>query len=285
MDEIDVSDGTLVSRIISDLPDPILRLLVSTSDRGQEYLLLVSSANEVRVWDIESRLHLAAFVLGGLRAKQTALVAAAATTGHSRCVLLYSKGGSSQVEAMHIQRQADRPGSATLLAVLEPKAADIKAAAVTAIVGTCAPRKASSNCIRGLLFSPVSLPVHPILPLAAVGTAEGIVTVFLCGFMVEPRAAGEAGGGTGEAGVRCRRRCWRCAAPPRHATPQHYTTSVPSTHLRAPMLSPFCVFPLLFRRPRGRHTHHRLLGLCQGRRRAGGWRLLQRLCCWRRRRR
>ena len=138
MDEIDVSDGTLVSRIISDLPDPILRLLVSTSDRGQEYLLLVSSANEVRVWDIESRFHLAAFVLGGLRAKQTALVAVAATTGHSRCILLYSKGGSSQVEAMHIQRQADRPGSATLLAVLEPKAADIKAAAVTAIAGGCA---------------------------------------------------------------------------------------------------------------------------------------------------
>lgn len=97
IDEIDVSDGTLVSRIASDLPDPVLRLLVSTSDRGQEYLLIISAANEVRVWDLESRFHLAAFVLGGLRAKQTALVAAAATTGLGRCVLLYSKGGSSQV--------------------------------------------------------------------------------------------------------------------------------------------------------------------------------------------
>ena len=70
---------------------------MTTSDRGQEYLLIVSAANEVRVWDLEARFHLAAFVLGGLRAKQTALVAATVTTGFGRCILLYSKGGSSQV--------------------------------------------------------------------------------------------------------------------------------------------------------------------------------------------
>ena len=97
VDEIDTADGSLVSRVVSDLPDPRVRLLVSSSDLGQEYLLIISAANEVRVWDLESRFHLAAFVLGGHRAKQTALVAAVATTGHRRCVLLYGKGGSSQV--------------------------------------------------------------------------------------------------------------------------------------------------------------------------------------------
>jgi hypothetical protein len=117
--------------------DPILHLTVSTSDRGQEYLLIISAANEVRVWDLESRFHLAAFVLGGPRSKQTALVSYAATTGHGRCILLYAKGGSSQVEAVHIQRQAERPGSSTVLAVLEPKAADSKTAAVTSIAGAC----------------------------------------------------------------------------------------------------------------------------------------------------
>lgn len=48
VDEVDSRDGSLVSRILSDLPDPICRLAVSTSDRGHAYLLLFAASNEVR---------------------------------------------------------------------------------------------------------------------------------------------------------------------------------------------------------------------------------------------
>lgn len=59
----------------------------------------------------------------------------AASFVHTQCRL-----AGPQVEALHIQRQADRPGSAALLGVLEPKAADTKHASVTAIAGGACPR-------------------------------------------------------------------------------------------------------------------------------------------------
>ena len=56
--------------------------------------------------------------------------------------------GESQVEALHIQRQADRPGSAALIAVLEPKAADAKNASVTAIAGKDIFRGPAGFCLH-----------------------------------------------------------------------------------------------------------------------------------------
>lgn len=58
VDEVDTRDGALIYRIISDLAEPIVRVEVSVGARGHEYLLLLSAANELRVWDIESRAHL-----------------------------------------------------------------------------------------------------------------------------------------------------------------------------------------------------------------------------------
>lgn len=114
VDEVDTRDGTLISRIISDLTEPIVRLEVSVGARGHEYLLLLSAANELRVWDIESRAHLAAVNLnstGGAGADAGAAGAGAmialfcASSFHERCILFFSRGGSPIVEALHLQRQ------------------------------------------------------------------------------------------------------------------------------------------------------------------------------------
>jgi hypothetical protein len=114
VDEVDTRDGTLISRIISDLTEPIVRLEVSVGARGHEYLLLLSAANELRVWDIESRAHLAAVNLNstaGAGADAGAAGAGAmialfcASSFHERCVLFFSRGGSPLVEALHLQRQ------------------------------------------------------------------------------------------------------------------------------------------------------------------------------------
>jgi hypothetical protein len=76
IDEHDTRDGSLISRITSDLAgelslhtggtigysidnaaaDPVLRVEVSSSSKGQEFLLILSAANEMRVWDLETRV-------------------------------------------------------------------------------------------------------------------------------------------------------------------------------------------------------------------------------------
>jgi hypothetical protein len=116
VDELDARDGTLRHRIISDLPEPIVRLEVCVGLRGHEYLLLLSAANELRVWDIEGRFHLSAVRLGGGGEAGSAAGAGisllAASTGHDRCVLFYARAGGWQVEALHLQRQLEAAASA-----------------------------------------------------------------------------------------------------------------------------------------------------------------------------
>ena len=157
---------------------------MSTSDRGHEYLLLMSATNEMRVWDIESRFHLGGVFLGGASGKaggggsgsglRAPLTAVATSHGHPKCVLFYAQAGGGGVGALHLQRQAERPGSTALLAVLEPKCVTTKHAAVTALA------------------------VHARLAFVAAGTADGILTVFSASFL--GNSEGYAGGAAHAAG-------------------------------------------------------------------------------------
>ena len=203
VDEIDARDGTLVSRIISDLPgalysahvastrfvaglisatpaprrrrltnrfaDPIIRLETSSSNRGHEYLCLISASNELRVWDIETRGHVSALFLGGSPRARSTLTAVVASHGHAKSLLIYAQAGTGTVEVLHLQRQSRAPGFPALLAVLSPKIAHARSAAVTAL---------ACHSARGL-------------PLLAAGTIDGIVTVYWC------PAWEDAGGGAG----------------------------------------------------------------------------------------
>jgi hypothetical protein len=200
VDEYDALDGMHLHRIISDLPDPIVRLEVSVSDRGSEYLLLLSSNNDLRIWDIENRFHLAAVSLAGSNSAQRRALAtlaaqnsntlsgaaaaalAAANSGsaggvssmcatqfHSRCTLIFARLGSGVLECLHLQRQLEHPGSTTLIDVLETKA-------VTAIPG------ATSG---GGAAAVTAIAAHSKSTLVAAGTADGTVTVFYAPFMSE----------------------------------------------------------------------------------------------------
>ena len=209
VDELDTRDGSLRYRIISDLAEPIVRLEVCTGSRGHEYLLLLSAANELRVWDIESRFHLSAVRLGGGGEAGApagpGISLLAASTGHDRCVLFYARAGGWQVEALHLQRQLEKPGSPALLSVVEPKSFSGKAA-VTALA------------------------VHPTLPLLASGTAEGTVTVHACPFL-EPIGGAAAAGGGGAAAA---------AALPQPPPPP---ASAPAPTQQARLLFTACVNP------------------------------------------
>jgi hypothetical protein len=77
IDEIDTRDGSLVSRVISDLLEPIVRVEVSVGARGHEYLLLLSASGEVRVWDIEGRFFIAAVSLVARRPRAASSAASA----------------------------------------------------------------------------------------------------------------------------------------------------------------------------------------------------------------
>ena len=203
VDEYDTLDGSHLHRIISDLPDPIVRLEVSVSDRGSEYLLLLSSNNDLRIWDIENRFHLAAVSLAGAnsaqRRAQATLAAqnsntsagstaaaiaalAAANSGsaggvssmcvtqfHSRCTLIFARLGSGVLECLHLQRQLEHPGSTLLIDVLETKA-------VTA--------NPNSNSGGGAA-AVTAIAAHSKLSLVAAGTADGTITVFFAPFMSE----------------------------------------------------------------------------------------------------
>lgn len=177
VDEIDTRDGSLVYRIISDLPDPIIRIEVTCSDKGHEYLLLLSAVNELRIWDIENRFHLAAVNLSGGRRALPSISSMTVTNFQNRCLLLYSRAGSPVVEALHIQRQIDHPGSAHLLTLLEPKVILDKRAYVCSISS------------------------HNSLPLIAVGTSDGTVTCFHAPFLSDSPASTASSGPVADGGI------------------------------------------------------------------------------------
>ena len=159
VDEVDTRDGLLVYRIVTDLAEPIVRVAVSVGARGHEYLLLLSAANELRVWDVEGRFHLASVHLGA----GAGISILATTAFHDRCVLGFSRAGSPFVEALHLQRQLAVPGSPALVASLAPRSVSGKAP-VTALV------------------------THSTLPLVAAATADGIVSVFIVPLLQAPPA-------------------------------------------------------------------------------------------------
>jgi len=179
VDELDLRDGSLLYRILSDLPDPILRIEVTTSDRGHEYLLLLSAASELRIWDLENRFFLAGVGLstparlgraggrGGPLPSLPPVAVWTASQAHGRCTLLFSRAGSAHAEALHVQRQVDKPGAHTVIAVLEAKGATSKASAVSSI----------------------SVHPHPSLPLVALGTSDGIVSIFECPWLSDAEDA------------------------------------------------------------------------------------------------
>jgi hypothetical protein len=141
------------------LADPITRLEVTTSNKGQEYLLIFSSSNEVRVWDIESRQHLGSVILGGAKYRSINLAAVCVSNGHSRCLLFVARSDSPYVEVLDVQKQIDKPGSQHVIASLEPKFGPTKSGGITVVS------------------------VHPTLPYLGIGTSDGFITVFYCPFL------------------------------------------------------------------------------------------------------
>jgi hypothetical protein len=101
-----------------------------------------------------------------MKSKAAYISASAVTVNHNRCILFYSRTGTTVVEAIHLQKQIEKPGSAALICLLEPKAVLTRTASVSAIT------------------------THPTLKLTAVGTTEGIVTVYDCPFFDDPTGEG-----------------------------------------------------------------------------------------------
>lgn len=162
MEEFDSRDGLLIGRIVVDLFDPIVRIEVSVGRKGEEYLLILSAGNELRVWDLESNVFVSSVFLGN-KPKNVPITQQGVGAGisvsttsnfHDRCLYLFSRVGTTAIEVLHIQHQTVRPGSTSLLGILEPKASQSKITPIT------------------------SISVHPHLPLLAAGTADGTVTVW-----------------------------------------------------------------------------------------------------------